>query len=732
MKGAEGKHCWNKGVRERNREECMDLERLDVWAILEYTVAVTIVGLLIWGIKKIFHDKLDARWHYFIWLVLLVRVLVPLDFQWIATPLSIFQEIPIGKWFEMGRLIAEKQGLGVVFDSLDRIWLIGMLVLGTYYGASWLRLCMQIRRAPKADEETRNYIEKVAEKYHLKSCKDIRLYKSNSPFVFGVISPVLVLPEECTRPAEAIVVHELMHRKNRDVLINLGLHMMRVLHWFNPLVWKLTSVIQNDSEALCDQRVLEIFGMESAKEYGEMLIALAVGKKRWPVKVGTSNMAGNYQNMKTRIERIRDFRRVPQGIGLVTACLTLMLAVAGIGSSSAENNYFEVPLVRSDRDLEWGLLEAQCYHAATPQQAVYLFLRAVRERNLFYRMAVSPLEEIESLERFAHAYMGGDNTVDYEAEEIFYFPGFPRDMFAAESFGIYNLQYDEESGSAVVWAELSKNSMAQNSEQNAGQNSARSYVRWELGLVYEDGWKVSLKEEGQPQTGEYTPDALLYGCGQLGDFQVEISAYNEGRFNELQGRNSSHTIVFSDAEAEEECFPEFFTMEYTSKRVYLTYHGEEDLSGHLIRVEIAPTKEQLENLGRAAVLTERAHRIELEARAEAEKAGDDTALKEAKMEAEQLLEIAGKLAADEALNEEEKAYESSMTSVSYSSSNGDAYQVFDGEDLMKQEKVLISGGGSGYSEPGHGWSADEKLRVYVKIYIDGELVEEGEVWSENH
>ena len=38
--------------------------RMDIWVIWEYSASITVIGLLIWLIKLIFHDKLDARWHY--------------------------------------------------------------------------------------------------------------------------------------------------------------------------------------------------------------------------------------------------------------------------------------------------------------------------------------------------------------------------------------------------------------------------------------------------------------------------------------------------------------------------------------------------------------------------------------------------------------------------------------------------------------------------------------------
>ena len=92
---------------------------MDIWVIWEYSASITVIGLLIWLIKLIFHDKLDARWHYYIWLVLLARVLVPVRVRPVPTPLSIFREIPLGKWMEMGRILAQEKGCAELC-GLDR------------------------------------------------------------------------------------------------------------------------------------------------------------------------------------------------------------------------------------------------------------------------------------------------------------------------------------------------------------------------------------------------------------------------------------------------------------------------------------------------------------------------------------------------------------------------------------------------------------------------------------
>lgn len=735
---------------------------MNIWNILEYTAVISVVGLLILAMKWIFHDKLDARWHYFIWLVLLVRMIVPVDFDLVRTPLSVFQQIPVEKWLEKGRILADKQEMNALFELLGRVYLWGAVVLAVVYLVSWMTLWVKILRAPKADGETYAYVREIARKYGLKGCRRICVCDSNTPYIFGLIAPTLVLPKECVKLKEEMIVHELIHLRCKDVFINLLLHVVRVVNWFNPFVWWLCAVVQNDSEALCDQRVLERCGQERATGYGEMLICMTAGRKYRPVKIGTSNMASSFRNMKTRIVRIRDFSRVPGEIGFVTFCITLMLIVAGIGSSAEEYSSLKTPVVHSEQDLERGLLEARCYHAPTPYQAVYLFLCSVKERNLFYRMAVMPEEYASGLEDFAKICFETDlvHDEDYGSVETWdpevYSPYFPMDMNDAEWFTVYNLQYDELSGQATVVA---------------GTSDLANYMEWELELIWEDGWKVWLAEESvkfkAENDGEYIPDPLLYGSAMLGDFKVEVRAFNEGHFNALDKGSKWSYLSFKDPE--EDKFPQFFSMEYHTKCVYLAYLGDDDLTGKQVRVETAASLEELAQVSLGAGIKGAMMRLLEEAAQKAEETGDKLILEDAQV---LVSEIKAKLMSDEKLTKEEmeeigellgisegendatealdkrkymealirlnseNAEEyidwSDYLTTSFSSSDGRSYHTYSGEELMGAKIKLLSGGGGGHSEPGYGWTLDDVVGSYVRIYINGELVQEGSVWSQNH
>ena len=650
---------------------------MDIWTVLEYTASVTVIGLLIWLIKLIFYDKLDARWHYFIWLVLLVRIIVPVSARPVPTSFSIFDEIPIGRWMEMGRILAEKKGYGELAAAAGRAYLWGAVMLGGFYLAMWAILRVQVAMAPGADAQTREYVDQVAARFGLQSCRDIRVRKSASPYVCGLLCPVLVLPKGGL-PEESIIVHELLHKRYKDVLVNLGIHAVRVVNWFNPIVWLLTSVVLNDSEALCDQRVLERCGKENARHYGELLIDMSTATGgRNAAGIGTSNMAGSYRNMKTRIRRIRDFTRVPEKIGLVTLCITLMLAAAGIGSEAQGGYILEFSGLTSEKDLERAMLYARCYHARTPEEAIYLFIRSYEQKELIYRMAVMPEKEIPRYEEFARKwFLQKELTAWAEVppgEKGGYPCYFPEKTMCMEDYRICNLLYGETAGSATVYA-----------IPNA--KNGKAFVEWKLSLTKEDGWKVWLDEESGIRSGEYSPDPLLSGTARLGDFRIELSGYNEGYYDGLGASGAAGFITFSQKEKESEPYPTCFSTEYKYSRMYITYLGEESLEGRTVRITVG------------------------------EGAADQSR--------EQPWTMAG--GEPPAAGEEAGA-----PAYSYSDSDGNGSAVFDGAELMTGEPRLVYGVGSGYSEPGLCWKEDDEMASSVRIYVDGVLAEEGEVRSGN-
>ena len=97
---------------------------MSIWQLAEYSLVVSVVALLILGMKRLFHDKLDARWHYFIWLVLGVRMVVPFSLNWLKSSLSLFEAIPVHYWIRIWRLKAERAGIMHFMEALPKVYSI--------------------------------------------------------------------------------------------------------------------------------------------------------------------------------------------------------------------------------------------------------------------------------------------------------------------------------------------------------------------------------------------------------------------------------------------------------------------------------------------------------------------------------------------------------------------------------------------------------------------------------
>ena len=76
------------------------------------------------------------------------------------------------------------------------------------------------------------------------------------PFLVGVVRPVLVLPMGWA-PDRKVILHELIHLKQRDVAAGWVTALFRCVHWCNPFLWRIFDRIDNQREQRCDQLVLE-------------------------------------------------------------------------------------------------------------------------------------------------------------------------------------------------------------------------------------------------------------------------------------------------------------------------------------------------------------------------------------------------------------------------------------------------------------------------------------------
>ena len=172
--------------------------------------------------------------------------------------------------------------------------------------------------------------------------------KTVVPSVIGVISPVIVLPAALASGVapdqlEHILLHEMMHLKRRDHIVNFLQNIVETLLFFHPLVWVVSNQIRLQRELCCDASVVQ--SGADAHQYASTLIEIALGGKNQGAAALSIGATSTRSHLRTRLQRLmgstesKSSRLMVDGMGLmVIAVVVSALCLATIDSQSTTDS----------------------------------------------------------------------------------------------------------------------------------------------------------------------------------------------------------------------------------------------------------------------------------------------------------------------------------------------------------------------------------------------------------
>lgn len=149
------------------------------------------------------------------------------------------------------------------------IWGIGAALFGIYSIMTYFNYKQKVKREGKVISNPIEYDAIKKELNITKSIPIIVMTEIDSPQLFGMIKPVILLPEY-NRGEELYFTlkHELIHYKHRDLIWKLIALIVNMIYWFYPFSYLLVKKINNYSELSCDETVLLNQGIEYRQKYG--------------------------------------------------------------------------------------------------------------------------------------------------------------------------------------------------------------------------------------------------------------------------------------------------------------------------------------------------------------------------------------------------------------------------------------------------------------------------------
>lgn len=319
---------------------------------INISITASVTALLIIAIKTLLKNKISPKWQFFIWIILAVRLSIPVLPE---SNISIFNVFPQVKntenSYKINVNIASEikttavenlafQGMDNKFVSgstlesnLFMIWGLGAALMLLFMMMSYYLFHKKISNFKVVDEpdvlNTLNECKRAAgvnKKVIIKSGGEI-------PMLKGILRPEILLPAGYTgKELSSVFTHELMHLKYKDVLWNIISTLLLCIYWYNPLMWYCFFVFRRDMEILCDYRVLKVY--DNRKEYASILLKTAVKKNGFIL--GTTSMKNSEKDITIRIKNIAFFKK-PKTIWTITA-ITAAIVVTVLCLTNSKGN----------------------------------------------------------------------------------------------------------------------------------------------------------------------------------------------------------------------------------------------------------------------------------------------------------------------------------------------------------------------------------------------------------
>lgn len=142
-----------------------------------------------------------------------------------------------------------------------------------------------------------------------------------TPMVVGLFKKTIILPSDITsiENYDMVLKHEIIHIKNKDIECKFLLLFLRIVYWFNPIIYKFVEQIDEVLELRCDEIVLENQSQEYKIKYAQVLLN-QIEFNRKQRYVFSMNFANKRGNIMRRFSNIVDKTKKKNVIGI--SCVT--------------------------------------------------------------------------------------------------------------------------------------------------------------------------------------------------------------------------------------------------------------------------------------------------------------------------------------------------------------------------------------------------------------------------
>ncbi|OAA84052.1 M56 family metallopeptidase [Clostridium ljungdahlii] len=333
----------------------------------------SILVILILLIKNLLKERLKAEFHYILWFLLIIKLIMPYGPESNLSIFNIYNSVSGKKstvsskyYLKTSDTFKNKSEDTTSSDNLSKnknierlnkkinyksilfyIWILGMVffIANTLYEIKKIQFIKKNAISNK-DSTFNNILNNCLNIMNIsKSVSLMYPYKSISPCLCGLIKSTIFIPQNIIQNISEdefkhIIIHELCHLKRKDLLINWIIIILNIVYWFNPIIRYGFYKMKQDCEISCDAYALRYLGIDGNINYGNTIIKILQLENNPPSLITSAPMAVNNSEIKRRITMISKHKKsslknIICGILVITALTTIGLTS---GISKAKPN----------------------------------------------------------------------------------------------------------------------------------------------------------------------------------------------------------------------------------------------------------------------------------------------------------------------------------------------------------------------------------------------------------
>ena len=354
--------------------------------ILSLSLSGSLLILLLLLFRPLYRNRLSKSWQYYIWIVVILRLLLPVTpetslagslfslEEMRGTDSTAAPESPNDQSMTAYNTIKHEAGSS---DDLIRdattaenspsasavspdkeaynedhsqifffLWLTGALLLFvrklTVY-QSFVKY-VDAGSRPLEDIGLLENFGHIMEQNRIKGAVDLYVNSLvSSPLLIGFLRPRIILPHTSLSESDFYytALHELTHYRRRDMFYKWLSQLTVCLHWFNPCVYLMSREINRLCELSCDERVIATLSDNARESYGTTLVNAVGAGGSYKDTLASVTLHESKELLKGRLNAIMQYKKCSKPIKFITLLVTgfLLGAATVLGAYAAPDSH---------------------------------------------------------------------------------------------------------------------------------------------------------------------------------------------------------------------------------------------------------------------------------------------------------------------------------------------------------------------------------------------------------